>query len=142
MEHFPDDPSITNESDLLRRIPPYHIVMDNNLGARRPSSAAFEDDDDGEPMSVYLAPTLAAEGRAADTVLAGHAGFGLAAITAGLAREKAQTVHPDPLPQESSHTVVCGDKRAGGKKCAKKGFALGARWIVEPSPPRASDFGA
>jgi hypothetical protein len=132
LEHFPDDPSIQNESELLRRIPPRHFVRDDNLGTVRPSSAAFEDDDDNDPMSVYLATVLAAEHREASSVLAGHAGYALASITAGQAREKDQTVHPEPLPEEVSHAVVCGDKRSGNKKSAKKVFAISAKWVVRP----------
>jgi len=132
VEHFPDDPAVANEAGLLRRIPPYHFVRDDNLGVVRPSSAAFEDDDDGDPMSVYLTTILAAEGRAASSVLVGHAGYALTSITAGLARTNRQTVHPDPLPEETSHTVVCGDKRSGGKKSAKKIFAVEAKWVIEP----------
>jgi hypothetical protein len=133
LEHFPDDPSIGNEAELLRRIPPTHFIRDDNLGRLRPTSAAFEDDDDGDPMSVYLTTVLAAEHREASSVLVGHAGYALASITAGLAREKNQTVHPDPVPEETSHAVVCGDKRSGGKKSAKKTFAQSARWVIEPA---------
>ena len=132
LEHYPDDPSVADRTDLLRRIPPWHFVADQNLGVIRPSSAAFEDDDDEDPMSVYLAQVVAAEGRQASSVLAGHDGYGLASITAGLVREKGQTVHPDPLPDETSHAVVCGDKLSGGKKSAKKTFAMTAKWVVRP----------
>jgi uncharacterized OsmC-like protein len=138
LEHFPDDPSVTDETDLLRRIPPWHLVKDKNSGAIRISSAAFEDDDEHDPMSVYLASILSANQRDASSVLIGHEGFALASITAGLAREKRQTVHPDPLAHESSHAVVCGDKRSGGNKCAKKVFAKSAKWIISPSKTASS----
>jgi len=131
-EHFPDDHSIENDAELLRRIPPHHFFRDGNSGLIRPSSAAFEDDDDNDPMSVYLATVLAVEHRDVTCVLAGHAGYGLASITAGIAREKKQTVHPDPLPDESAHAVVCGDKRSGNKNSAKKTFAMTAKWVVAP----------
>jgi hypothetical protein len=132
LEHFPDDPSVKDETELLRRIPPRHFFRDENLGLIRPSSAAFEDDDDYDPMSVYLTSVLAAERREVTCVLAGHDGYGLASITAAVAREKKQTVHPDPLPEETSHAVVCGDKRSGNNKSAKKTFAKSAKWIVAP----------
>src|SRR5271154_3084573 len=131
-EHFPDDPSVEDEAELLRRIPPYHFFRDDNLGSVRPSSAAFEDDSDDDPMSVYLATVLAAAHREANSVLAGHVGYALASITAGTAREKDQTVHPDPLPEEVSHAVVCGDKRSGKRNSAKKKFAMSAKWVVSP----------
>jgi hypothetical protein len=52
-KNFPDDPTVQDGVNLLRRIPPRHICFDENLGRHRPSSAAFEDDEDGDPMSVY-----------------------------------------------------------------------------------------
>lgn len=132
IEHFPDDPSIEDTADLLRRIPPAHFVPDGNSGLVRPSSAAFEDDNDADPMSVYLSTVLVANQREYASVLVGHPGYGLAAITAGMAREKNQTVHPDPIPEEVSHTVVCGNKRLGGNNSAKKTFAHNARWVIPP----------
>lgn len=41
---YRDDPTISDDADLWRRIPPWHIVSDENIGVMRPSSAAFEDD--------------------------------------------------------------------------------------------------
>ena len=136
-ENFPDDSSILGATELLRRIPPLHFYFDRNLNRVRPSSAAFEDDGDGDPMSVYLSSVLTAEIRESSTVLAGHEGYALASITAGLAREHLQTVHPDPLPEESSHAVVCGDKESGKKNAPKRKFALAARWVIAPPAPAA-----
>jgi hypothetical protein len=133
LEHFPDDPSIPDEAELFRRIPPRHIIQDHNLGRFRPSSAAFEDDGDGDPMSVYLATFLEVNHRDASSVLIGHPGYALASITAGAARTLRQTVHHDPLPEEFSHAVVCGDKRSGGNNSAKKIFAKSAEWVIAPA---------
>src|ERR1700674_870735 len=104
-ENFPDDPTIKDDTSLLRRIPPWHRFFDQNENRWRPSSAAFEDDDEGDPMSVYLSTVLLRENREPSVVLAGHKGYSLASITAGLARRYSQTVHPDPLLEESSHAV-------------------------------------
>lgn len=131
-ENFPDDPSIQNDTDLLRRIPPKHFFFDENEQRWRPSSAAFEDDDDGDPMSVCLSSVLLVEKRQASGVLAGHEGYALAAISAGLARVHGQTVHPKPLPEETSHAAVCGDKGKSKKSAPKKQFALQATWVVRP----------
>jgi hypothetical protein len=130
MEHYPNDPSIENETELLRRIPPWHFILDQNLGRFRPSSAAFEDDDANDPMSVCLRTVLTAENREVATVLAGHSGYALASITAGLARGHNQTVYPDPLPEETAHAVVCGMK----KSSVKKSFSRSAKWVVQPPP--------
>jgi hypothetical protein len=134
-DNFPDDPSVPNDTSLFRRIPPWHHVFDENLNRWRPSSAAFQDDGDADPMSVYLSSVLTAEQRDPSTVLAGHVGYSLASISAGLARSKDQTVHPDPLPAESSHAVVCGEKGTNRKNAPRKAFALQAVWIVLNPPP-------
>lgn len=54
----------------------------------RPSSAAFEDDDDGDPMSVYRRDIIDSEGGTVARVMAGHEGFALASLTAGQVRTK------------------------------------------------------
>lgn len=135
-ENFPDDPSIEDGASLFRRIPPCHCIFDKNENRWRPSSAAFEDSDDGDPMSVYLSIVLLRENREPSVVLAGHEGYSLASITAGLARMHNQTVHPDPLPEESSHAVVCGDKGKNKKSAPRKQFAKEAAWIVLDPPAR------
>jgi hypothetical protein len=94
----------------------------------RPSSAAFEDDADGDPMSVYRRDILDAEGASVQRVMIGHAGFALAALTAGQFRSKQQSVFPDPLPEESSHAKICGPKSDG----TKRWFARQAEWVIEP----------
>ncbi len=127
-ERFPDDPEIADEVPLFRRIPPWHFVCDENDGSYRPSSAAFEDDDDGDPMSVYRADVLKSEGGRPERVMIGHPGFGLVAVTAGTMRHKEQTVHPDPLPEESSHTLVCGPKT----RATRRFFARQSVWIIPP----------
>ena len=122
-----DDPSISDDAELWRRIPPWHFYRDEKLGRVRPSKAAFEDDGDGSPMSVVLAADAGAPGSA----LAGHAGFALAAITAGLARSCGQGVVRDPTPDEPAHAVVIGRKTDS----IKRRFAREARWVVLPPAP-------
>lgn len=122
-----DDPSIPDDADLLRRIPPWHFYFDEKLGRIRPSKAAFEDDGDGSPMSVVLA----SEAGPPESVLAGHPVFALAAITAGLARSLGQLIVRDPTPEEPAHAVVVGRKTDG----IKRRIAREARWVVLPAGP-------
>lgn len=126
--NFPDDPAISDEAALLRRIPPWHFVSDEKLGRTRPSSAAFEDDADGDPMSVYRRDVIESEGADLQRVMVGHLGFGLASLTAGQVRSKHQTVFPDPLPEESSHAKVCGQKT----DAVRRWFAKQAIWVIPP----------
>ena len=126
--NFPDDPAVADEVKLLRRIPERHFHFDNNLGRIRPSSAAFEDDQDGDPMSVYRQDVIESEKGDIERVMIGHEGYGLASLTAGQVRSKLQTVFPAPLPDESSHAKVCGPKPRGTRRC----FSRQAAWVIAP----------
>lgn len=125
---YEDDPSISDDCDILRRIPSYHFVHDNNLGITRPSSAAFENDKDGQPMSVALKDELDRLNLSSDSVLEGHEGFGLASFKAGLAREFGQLIVRDPLPEQPAHGLVCGNKT----KSISRKFAKGSHWEFFP----------
>jgi hypothetical protein len=127
LEEFPDDPGIRDNDQLLRRIPPKHVVPDQNSGLLRLSSAAFEDDKDGAPMSVYCRTAIESASSNVDRVMAGHEGYGLVELGAGVFRECDQTVHPDPIPEESAHTVICGEKTHG----RRKRFAREAQWVIK-----------
>jgi hypothetical protein len=122
-----DDPTIPDHEELWRRIPPDRIVEDANRGGRRPSSGAFTDDRDGSPMSVVIGSAAAG----AETVLAGHPGYALAAITAGLARECGQMIMRDPTSDQPAHALVIGHKTEG----IRRRLARESRWIIEPDQP-------
>ena len=83
MSEFTEDKSIGDEEVLWRRIPPWHLIFDENLGRTRPSKAAFDDHPNGSPMSILLAAAVLESGRSAEQVLDAHNGFAMAAITAG-----------------------------------------------------------
>ena len=78
---YVDDLSIKDEDALWRRIPPWHFINDENLKRIRPSSAAFEDDPDGQPMSVFVERVVFENHLTANDVLAGHSGFGMVTLT-------------------------------------------------------------
>jgi hypothetical protein len=129
MTQYTDDATITNEAKLWRRVPPWHFVLDENQGRVRPSKAAFDDDEDGSPMSVVLAEIVVASGRGPSNILIGHAGFALASISAGLVRSKNQGVVKDPRPEEPAHAVVFGKKTDS----VRRAFAKQSEWVI-PSP--------
>ncbi len=89
---YEDDESILDDADLWRRIPPWHIVNDNNRGGKRISKAAFEDHPDGSPMSVVLGQEVVAAGRDPGSIVASYDDFCLASVTAGLARSLKQGI--------------------------------------------------
>jgi len=129
MPHYLDDSSIGNNEDLWRRVPPWHIIYDENLGRLRPSKAAFEDHPSGSPMSILFATLVLESNRTGEQVLADHSGFALAAISAGLGRSKQQAIARDPLPEEPAHGVVAGRKTDS----VKRFFAKAALWVVAPT---------
>lgn len=94
----------------------------------RPSSAAFEDDTDGDPMSVYRRDIIESEGTTVQRVMVSHEGFALASLTAGELRSRQQSIFPDALPEESSHAKVCGPKTAA----TRRWFARQAKWVIPP----------
>lgn len=124
-----DDLSILEDEELWRRIPPWHIVEDRNLGRKRISKAAFEDHPDGTPMSVVLGQEVLAADRDAYSVISEHDKFCLASVTAGLARSLKQGVARSPLPDEPAHAEVFGKKTDG----VRKRFAKNAKWVIGPS---------
>ena len=126
--HPEDDATIPDASDLWRRIHPTWVIYDENLRAWRVSSQAFNDDSEGGPMSVVLAPEVLAAGRTSKDILARFMGYSLAAVKAALARELNQGVKRAPEPDEPAHAVVVGKKTSS----VRKSFSRGARWEVPP----------
>lgn len=115
---------------------PDQWIFDSNLGRNRPSSAAFEDCPDGDPMSSFWKEKHISCGLAVDHILRGHEGFFVARFKAGLARELKNIVHPDPLSDgaeeehQPAHVLVVGEKH---KKRFSKRLACEADWEVEPT---------
>src|SRR5438309_4307922 len=109
---YPDDPSIPNDAILWRRIPPYHVIYDQNMGRERPTSDAFVDSPE-TPMSV----ALAAKCKDVDDFLKGHTGFAVVSFTAGFARLLNQRVAADQRPDQPAwHAFVIGKKTDSVRK--------------------------
>jgi hypothetical protein len=94
----------------------------------RPSSAAFEDDPDGNPMSVFVENLVRCASKGENDVLLGHKDFALAAVTAGFAREQKQGVDLEPT-DFPGHAVVFGKK----PKSISRSFAKAAKWVIAPT---------
>lgn len=123
-----DDRSISDETDLYRRVPPDHYkVTANDVMVRE---GAFKNFPNPElrRMSVVLGDTLAELGRDPSSILEGHSGYGLVAIKAGCVRSEGQAVQRTPLDDEAAHGDVVGDKPAG----RRKRFAKHAEWVIRP----------
>lgn len=127
----PDDVSLADDAPLWRRVPPWHFEPPD--APARPTSAAFDNDPDGGPMSVVLGDEVLAAGRTADSVVHAHPGFAVAALTARQARDDGQRVVRDPRPDEPAHAIVVGPK----PRSVRRRWAKSARWVVLPGagPP-------
>src|SRR5438067_3314704 len=88
------------QTDILwRRVPPSHVIFDNNRQRFRPSKDSFNDHPNGTPMSVFIA-RICVDPRQA---LAGNVDFALVAVpveyvkqTCGLTVEAAPRVDQPP----------------------------------------------
>jgi hypothetical protein len=123
---LPDDPSITDETLLYRRVTAEHY--------RRAAegwtftSGLFDNSSDGEQeMSVVIASKLEADGRTIEDLALPDIGW--IAITAGVARNEGQAVAHAPEPDEPAHGAVCGAK--GSKK--RKRMKEAAEWVIYPT---------
>jgi hypothetical protein len=123
---YTDDPTISDDADLWRRIHPTHIISDPNLGRVRPTSAAFMDLSNGSPMSVVIA----AESDGPEHILAGYEGYGLASFKARVAREFGLGIVRNPLYNQPAHALVFGAK--SGK--VRSQLAKAVEWVVLPPP--------
>ena len=123
-----DDPSIGDAAPLWRRIHPNWVLYDENLGRQRPTSQAFQNQVGSESFSVFLGDMITGRGDGPDAILAGHDGYHVAAVTAGLARHYRQRVSHDPTAEEDAHGQVSGLKPSS----IKSRFARQAVWIVAP----------
>lgn len=113
---------------MLRRIPPWHFVGDPQTGRSRPSSAAFEDDEDGHPMSIYRRNVIENEGGSVDRVMGGHDGFGLVSLTlSSYATVSKQTILTRSPARQPTRLLVVPKRMGIGKF-----FARPALWVIQP----------
>jgi hypothetical protein len=100
----PDDKSIPDDTELWRRIPYWEWVLDDSApNGRRPSSAAFEDDE----LSVVIAAECTG---GIDTLLRNHERFGVASFTAGQVRAHGWGIVRAPDDELPGHAHVLGKK--------------------------------
>jgi hypothetical protein len=129
-----DDPTITNEERLLRRVPLYQIVKDEDTGYARISSGAFKE----KELSVNLESVLLGGGGTVDACLQKHQGYKLVSLTAGQVRQLQQIVCPDPEPPDNvSHGLVCGSKNS---RRVHEGLRDSAQWVIPPQAPLYADI--
>jgi hypothetical protein len=128
---YVDDATIADQELLLRRIRPAWIIPDHNRGRWRPSKAAFQDSEDGSPMSIHLAAVFQSAGLPLASALAGHEGYGLVSFTAGVVRSLGQIVVRDPQPSDPAHGLVAGNKT----ESRRKRLMESSEWVIPQDQP-------
>lgn len=124
-----DDPSIPNESHILRRISPKMVVEDKNAGVLRPSSQAYNDSSTS-PMSVNLSCVMDESRRPYEDSLNNYPTAFLAKIEVRVVREVCGLgVIKDPLPEEPAHGLVTGTKT----RSVRKKLSSNSIWIIDPN---------
>lgn len=121
------DPFAIEPTDLLwRRIPPSHVVFDDNKQKFRPSKDSFNDHPNKTPMSVFVARLCGDPQQA----LAGHEDFGLVSISVAYVSEACSlTVEAAPrVDQPPGHAHVVGKKTGA----VRKKLSENCEWVVEP----------
>jgi len=128
-----DDPTLSDEIALLRRIPPWaDRVRWDEHGRPVASSQNFKDKND--ELSVFIEVETTIEG-----VLAGHPGFGLVRFTAQQVRGVCGPtiiLCRDPLnPGPPGHALICG-KITASMRQKLKGLVqwVEGRWPVRLDP--------
>lgn len=82
-------------------------------------------------MSVVRGDILENEHRTPPSVLEKFPGYALASLTARVVRQNGQGVAADPLPEETAHALVFGNK----PESVRRRLAKAAIWVREPSEP-------
>src|SRR5258708_1556453 len=101
-----DDGSISDDSSLLRRVAPEQYVDDDNLGRRRPSSAAFKQIE----LSVDSEPLLQSQGLDWRFTLKEYPTHSLVRLRASLPRSLGLAVVHVPLDGNPAHVEIIGKK--------------------------------
>jgi len=128
-----DDPAITNEDRLFRRIHLTQLVKDDDTGLARVSSGAFRD----RELSINIESILKSEGKTSEACLQNHLAHKLVSITAGAARQHHQVVCHDPLPHDRSHGLIFGSKN---NRRIPDGLRDSAAWVIPPEAPLYADI--
>ena len=128
---MPDDPTILDDDELLRRLHPRWIVRTTD--PPKISSAAFQNFKGFEKLSANLGSLMTQYTQTWSDLLAGMPGYGIAGLSVGTARQHGQGVEKSPEPNDPSHVHVEGPKpKSVQKKLAKAATENILKW---PDPP-------
>lgn len=120
-----DDPSITNDDRLLRRVRPNQLVRDLD-GSQRPSSAVFK----ALELSINIESLMIMQGRPPEDALTKYPGEYLTAIIAGDVRAYGHPIVKDTdPPNDPAHGLVLGKK----KDSFANAMCRQHEWVVPPA---------
>jgi|SRR3954452_2713960 hypothetical protein len=129
---FKDDPAVEDDALLWRRVRPDWVIMDENTGRHRVSTAAFHDGTKPpSPMSTLIERIVRATQRTAEDVLRDYQGYSLCYFSAGLARSLGQLVATKPEePSEPAHAFIVGPK----PHSIQKRLSRASEWVILNPP--------
>jgi len=127
---YVDDPAISDDEILWRRVHHKNIVIDDNQGRVRPSSAAFSDSSNGSPMSALRAKVVNETARRPEDVLVANHPY-LASMRVQMLRARELGIDPRRHMghEDPAHVYVFGNKT----KSTKAAIAENAEWVIGPS---------
>jgi hypothetical protein len=128
---YQNDPAITNESRLFRRIHPSQLVWDDETGLARVSSGAFRDLD----LSISIEAILTIHELTFEHCLALFQNYKLVSLTAQNGRDNQQIVCSDPTEDEPSHGLIFGTKTSR----VRNNLRDASKWIIPPQAPQRAD---
>ena len=121
-EVFKNDESISDDTRLLRRIPPDKIKRSVNPPLPDSDNLAISPDGTGTSVDIWENDEDPAK------CLEGHEGFGLVYLTAKQLRDKGLGIIHDPLPQKPNHALIQGPRSRG----TKRWLAKNSVWVHLP----------
>ena len=127
MNEFTDDPTITDDSTVWRRIPQSWVVSDDNLKRKRPSTQCFLQDGPTGPLSVYIA----AEAQSVQAVMQGAPEPFLVSLNVGFLRRLNLGITRDQSSGGPGHALVIGKKTGS----IRNQMAQAAIWVKPYDPP-------
>ena len=104
-----DHPGIVPDDGIIRRVSPYHFVIDPKANGRRLSTMAFQPSTDGNGgMSVDIERLIVEAGLDPKTFVISPPWTGAVRFEARTLREEGLKVGYDPLPDNPYHGEVWG----------------------------------
>ncbi len=131
---YADDPTIANDTVLWRRIRPEQWTRDAD-GRLRPTSQNFKDREWPDGRIDYISGYVAAKvPGGTDTLLADHPGYGVAAISAGMARAHGRGVVRDEENDGPGHCLLFLPEGRPSKASKKRSERLAREswWVILP----------